>query len=597
MKVLLDGLSVLADHWRLLPVILSIMLLGQLLVWAVLKKILGDKLTSEEYFSLGIGGWMVPVSLASLLWFLWGMIQAPQSSAFILFILLAILTVTLFFRIGKQAQQDSRAIIFILLAVFGISAFLRLVFASEVLLPSYFDSAEHYRIIKDLMGNQEMESFEWPTTNYYHLGFHLLAAFISSLTHAEITSSMLILGQMILAATPLSIFFILQHETRSNSAGIFAVLLAGFGWYMPAYAVNWGKYPALASLALIQFVVSMAYLAIQSKHTLPSSKRWALHAMLGSGLLLSGFIHSRSLVIFGIAVLAWITSTRWQKLTNLPRYFVFFIIILGILLEIIFIQSQDIFKPLFDPYIPKGWLVTSIVLFLSIFALKTYPHLAFVSIVAILLFLGCLFIPVEGFLPGYGDLTLLDRPFVEMLLYLPLSLLGGLGLAGLQQTLLNAGNFQLLWGKYIGVLFIGLVLMNAFTQYELYPSDCCDIAGPDDLVAIDWMDKNLPLDAQILISSTELRVLASDSFQGYNASDAGAWITPLISRPTIPLPYNSDLGQPAIFDTLCIMKIDYIYVGETGQTFDASQLRAHPNWYKSLLTMPRAGLYQIVGCN
>jgi len=46
MKVLLDGLSVLADHWRLLSVILSIMLLGQLLVWAVLKKILGDKLTS-----------------------------------------------------------------------------------------------------------------------------------------------------------------------------------------------------------------------------------------------------------------------------------------------------------------------------------------------------------------------------------------------------------------------------------------------------------------------------------------------------------------------------------------------------------------------
>ena len=40
-----------------------------------------------------------------------------------------------------------------------------------------------------------------------------------------------------------------------------------------------------------------------------------------------------------------------------------------------------------------------------------------------------------GVVPGYFNLTLLDRPFVEMTLYLPLSLIGGLGLAGLQQYL------------------------------------------------------------------------------------------------------------------------------------------------------------------
>jgi len=215
--------------------------------------------------------------------------------------------------------------------------------------------------------------------------------------------------------------------------------------------------------------------------------------------------------------------------------------------------------------------------------------------------ISAIFIPMLPFIPGYFNLTLLDRPFVEMILYLPLSLLGGLGLAGLQQYLQHTqtrlGNLHFSWGKLAGVLCIGLVLINALSKYELYPSDCCAIAGPDDLVAIDWMDKNLPADARILVSAVDLIVLASGTAQGYLSGDAGAWITPLTDRATIPRPYNSDLGQRVIFDNLCETQINYIYIGEIGQTFDASQLTAHPDWYKPLLSMPKAGVYQLVGCN
>ena len=410
---------------------------------------------------------------------------------------------------------------------------------------------------------------------------------------------MLILGQMILAVIPLSVFFLIRHETQSSRAGIFAILLAAFGWYMPAHAVDWGKYPALTSLALTTFAVSLAYLSIQYRKTLSHGKYLCLNGILLLAIAISGLTHSRSLVIFGIVLPAWIIATLWQKLPKLPQLIFFSAVILGIIVEMIFIRAKAVFGPLFDPYINKGLLITGIVLFLSVFAQWAFPRPAFSLILVIFLLFGSLFIPVQG-IPGYIDLTLLDRPFIEMILFLPLSLLGGLGLTGLerilQTTQARLGNITFLWSKYIGVFFVAVLLINALFKYEVYPSGCCSIVGRDDLVALDWMDKNLPADARILTSSSELRVLATDSFQGSAGADAGTWINPLTSRATLPLPYFSDFSQQTTLDTLCNMQVNYIYVGEAGLTFDDTKIAPHPDWYKALLSMPKVKVYQVIGC-
>jgi hypothetical protein len=345
---------------------------------------------------------------------------------------------------------------------------------------------------------------------------------------------------------------------------------------------------------MIAFVLSLAYLAIRYKAVLSPRNYGGVVALLVSGIAITGFIHSRSLVIFGMIALAWIMVTGWYRLPRLPRVVLFCAVILGIILEIIFIRAKDVFGPLFDPYWNRGLFITSVVLFLAVFAQKAYPRLAFASILAILFLLGAIFIPVK--VPGYGNLTLLDRPFVEMILYLPLSFLGGAGLAGLEQTLLP---FSTRWQAVrfgAGSLFIGLIVVNALFNYALYPSDCCNIVSRDDLVAIDWIDQHLPSDARILISSTELRVLASDSFQGAVSGDAGAWITPLTDRVTIPLPYHSDFSQQATLDLLCQLEADYIYVGESGTRFNNTQIEPYSNWYKILLSMPEAKVYQVIAC-
>ena len=607
MRVLLDSLSVLGDYWHLVLVILLIILSGQMLTHLAIKKIFGDELTAEEYLSLSIGGWFIPALLGSFLWFLWGMTVARPPAVLILFVLIATFACSLviFFRCGKTMFPASKTILIVLFAFLGISLFLRLAFVSEAVLPLYSDSAQHYTIIKGLLANHESSNaaapFKWPTTAYYHLGFHLLAAFITSITNTEIDRTMLILGQMMVAITPLSIFFIVKHATKSNSAGIFAVLLAAVGWYMPAYAANWGKYPALSSLVLIQFVLSLAYLVTQSRESLSKQKTWALYAMLALGVLISGFAHSRSLIVIGIAALSWVIAGWWRKLPTWPRVVVFSVLIIGLVLEIIFIQTQGVLHLLLDPYSTKGLLVTSLILFLSVFAQKAYPLLTFATLLASSFLVCAIFIPMLPFIPGYFNLTLLDRPFVEMVLYLPLSVLGGLGLAGLQQFLQHRqeilGNFHFSWSRSAEVLCIGLLLINALSQYELYPSDCCAIAGADDVLAIDWIDKNLPQEARILVSAVDLIVLASGTAQGHLSGDAGGWITPLTDRVTVPRPYISDFNRREVLDDLCTMQVNYIYVGEKGQSFDASQLIAHPGWYKPLLSMPKAGVYQVVGCD
>ena len=607
MRVLSDSLSVLSENWALVLVILLIILSGQIVMHIAIKRIFGKELTTEEYFSLDIGGWLIPALLFSLLWFLWGTIATRPPGVLIAFMLIFAFTggVILFFRSEKEAFQTSKIILFFLFAMLGLSLFLRLAFVSEAILPLYSDSAQHYRIIKDLLGNPESSnvtaSFKWPTPAYYHLGFHLLAAFITSLTNTEIAKTMLVLGQMMVAVIPLSIFFIIKRASDSNSAGIFAVLLATVGWYMPAYAANWGKYPALSSLMLIQFVLSLAYLTVQNGRSLPRRKTLALYAILASGILISGLVHSRSLIVIGIAALAWVIAGWWYKLPSLPRVIVFSLVLVGLVLEIMFVQAQDVLHLLLDPYGVKGLLVTWLILFLSIFAQNTYPQLTFATILAMVLLICAIFIPMLPFIPGYFNLTLLDRPFVEMTLYQPLSLLGGLGLAGLQRYLQHrqesSGNFRISWRRIASVLCISLLLINALSQYELYPSDCCAIAGADDVLAIDWIDKNLPSDARILVSAVDLVVLASGTAQGHLSGDAGAWITPLTDRVTVPRPYGSDFNQREVLDDLCKLDIHYIYVGEMGQAFDASRLIAHPEWYKPLLSMPKAGVYQIMGCD
>jgi hypothetical protein len=187
-----------------------------------------------------------------------------------------------------------------------------------------------------------------------------------------------------------------------------------------------------------------------------------------------------------------------------------------------------------------------------------------------------------------------------MLLYLPLTLLAGFGLAGLQKVLQNKnisrGSTSFAWGNLIGGLLIAIVAFNALLKYDLYPATCCALVSRDDLAAIQWMDKNLPPDSLILTSSTDMNVLPTDKYQGSAGGDGGTWITPLTGRPVTFMPFNTDFNLPQTLDTLCSQHIRYVYAGKTGWFFNEAGMNAQPGTYQLLLDLPKARVYEVTGC-
>lgn len=586
MSALSDGVSVLMGQWQLTIGVIAFVFVGQGLVRAFMHPIFGDGLTAGEYSSLGIAGWLAPTLIFSLTWMLWGKDHALPFGLLILIVLFLLLR-----RLKPDAGAGSVSMSFILALCIFVSIILRLAYISKAVFPLYFDSAQHYFIAKSIMGDAAGFA-KSVTTYYYHLGFHFLTASIASIFHLEMTRVMLAVGQALLALIPFSLFFLVRYETKSGMAGWFAVALSAFGWFMPAHAVNWGKYPALMSLGLIPFVLALALLIWKNHGTLPARRRWSLYGIFGVSFLLAVFTHSRSMIVFGIALLAWIAAAWWRKLPQGWMYLVPVAVAALLALEVVMIRQRPILSPLFDPYFNKGIWVTVLALCLSLFAWRDHPRFTFAGVLFVCLLLGSVFIPMTV-IPGYRDLTLLDRPFVEMILFLPLSVLGGLGLAGLENLL--QGRFA--WGRYAGMVAIGAVAINACFNYNLYPSDCCAIVGYDDAVAMAWVEDQVPVHARIGIASTVLKVMASESPEGDVGADAGVWITPLTGRTTFLLPNDARFDERSALDGLCELEIGYLYVGEVGQPFDADTIFVRPEWYKPLLSMPGTRVYEVIGCD
>src|ERR1044072_475928 len=98
MNILSDSFSVLMDHWPLVAGILLVILPGQMLMWLALKRIFEDRLTSSDYYSLSVAGWMLPILSTSLLWWLWRSVQRMDTSALVFFIPVVSIAIVLLLR-------------------------------------------------------------------------------------------------------------------------------------------------------------------------------------------------------------------------------------------------------------------------------------------------------------------------------------------------------------------------------------------------------------------------------------------------------------------------------------------------------------------
>lgn len=591
MPVISAALSVLVARWIALLGLLVVTGTGCLLTFGLLRRGLDDALDAPETLLLALSGWpMLWLFCAIPAFFVNRALDFGPAWGAFLFSLFGLLILSGW---KKMAAPFGRPgwLFWGLAVAFFLALFTRLAFLAELVVPAYVDGALHYSISQSLL--TDFGAWPWqnpalPLGGYYHAGFHLLTAVFAAALGLKVSEVILLFGQILLAALPFPAFFIVRRETGSVPAAFFTLLLAGWGWSMPAHALNWGKYPALAGLLALQFSLALAYFASRTGLA-PRKNRFLLGLILAASIA-AALMHSRALVVIALAAFSDLAAGYAVARANrLARALILALMMTTLAGLVAYLQSREILKLVFDPYLrpATGWM-TLLVLLLSPLAFRRSARLALTSLMTLLLLLACMLIPA----PGAAFQTLLDRPFAQMTLYLPLAWLGGLGLAGLLELVKNNRRGVAL----VTVCAFGLVLLQAGLTYNFRPSSCCQLFKQDDAVAVEMIKSSLPKDARIVIAGNTLNVLDIENSGGLQGSDGGLWLSALTGQKTFLWPYRTNFSSAETFADLCARGMTFIYAGGARESFSVEQLLSKPEQYPAWLSLPGAHLFEVVGC-
>ncbi len=217
-----------------------------------------------------------------------------------------------------------------------------------------------------------LETLPTLTPSYYHLGFHFLASILAFGLHANPIDTILVVGQVILAAIPIPLYFLIRAETKSDSAAFFGTLLAAFGWYMPGFAVNWGKYPALAGIFAFELVLIIAYMYFQARNK--EKFPFLLISILILSIFISTLFHTRTLIVILISSVSWFVANKLKNLSKIIQVLSLGFLLVSLLILGIFVQQESLLNLALDPYLEDGLWITLAVLILSPFALSNFPE-------------------------------------------------------------------------------------------------------------------------------------------------------------------------------------------------------------------------------
>lgn len=448
----------------------------------------------------------------------------------------------------------------------------RLVFLEYILLPPHSDSPIHYEVVADFLEPQS-ESGDGITLGniwqrYYHFGFHSLAAWLTVTTNVPPEGAISLLGQVFLFTAPISIFALTHSITKNVMSATFAALLAAFGWAMPAFGVNWGKFPALSALAVAPAIAAAAATLKQSDWRKPAVILWFAILALSTALL-----HSRIVVCLLFALLAYFLVRNLETLRELTPFQSVRLSVLG---AISLLPHSAIIK---DFYGSISILV--VILFLLPFAIRKFTKASIGAIV----FTFLLWIALISRITVSGKTqTLLDEQFLAIGLFIPLSLIAGLGLAGLLGTI---GTMNRIRWVAVGIL-AGLLALNMQASY-FYPDPCCNYFSQHDQDAIEWIRESTSPQALFLISA------AQSQFQTIG-TDSGIWIEALTQRPVNKLPFDTDLSSAAQIEKICQTGARDIYLYSGGREYSFSTEQADSERMHAVFTSGKTVILQVIGC-
>ena len=460
-------------------------------------------------------------------------------------------------------------------AVAGVLLLLiiRLAYLRHIILPPYSDSPIHYQIVAGFIdpdaGYDSKLSLENIFTNYYHFGFHGITTWTASISGLDPLNVIPLLGQLFLVIAPVSVAALTYAATNNFHGALFSGLLAAVGWFMPAFSANWGKYPALTAIAVLPVVLALPWLYQYRRDRNSSFLFYALVLVIGIVL-----IHSRILICLLLAVLCYFLSGKFQFKERLSFF-------QSIRFSLLFAISLWPLSQFFLEFY-KGLPIWIILLVLLPFAFQSHPRMT----TGIFFFMfGLWFVDLIPNLLKLNN-SLLDRQFLEMLLYIPCSVIGGIGFDGLIRKL--EPNQILKWGTVVAL--VGGVMFNFQHHNSFFPDSCCDYFTQDDQLAFQWIQNNESTHTLFIIPTFS----EGDKIYG---TDAGIWITPITKIATNKLSFNTKWDSDNVFSEICRASENetYIYAGATKYSFDKVQL-SNQKWLQAVFRAGTVNIYKVDEC-
>lgn len=462
---------------------------------------------------------------------------------------------------------------------FFLLLLVRLAFLRPLLLPPYNDSPEHYMVVQDFLdpggAAQAYYALGGESGRYYHLGFHSLAAWLVSLSGADVAPTLILLGQLSLVLLPVSLLGLTLVATGDLRAAGLAALLAAIGWKMPAFAANWGKYPALAAIVALPSVLAVWLLFLGAA----ARKRLGLVAAILLSISAT-FLHTRLAILLLLAAASGFLVSRMRFPEQMPLW-------KALLLTLASLPAFALLqRPLLRMYSDGWYLLLGLVVACLPFGFQRFARLS----LAVSLYMTGMALAsnlrLPEFMRGYST-VLLDRTFLEISLSIPLSVLGGAGLAGLIRRL----PAKLALQYVLPGLLLVFIFFNALNSGSYYPDACCDYVQAGDLAALRWIAEQTPEEAAIVISAFETRNYLI-------GTDAGIWVRALTGRNANKRPYDLDWGSPQALWEICApgLRDVYVYVGAMEFSFEPDGF-SRPDWYELVFAADGTRIFRLLACD
>ncbi|GAB4495421.1 MAG: hypothetical protein OHK0052_02860 [Anaerolineales bacterium] len=459
-----------------------------------------------------------------------------------------------------------------LLGILLVSALIRFIMIRDLSAPAWVDSVHHTLLTRLILETgaypQTYAPYVPNTPPYYHPGMHSLTAILGWLNNSlkvlsnTLHRDLLIFGQALNTLSALAIYLLTYSLTHKRTPAVFAALLTGIFSPMPAYYLSWGRYTQLAGLLILP---AAFYFLQRSRRDTPHGRR----ALLLAALTLAGLfiVHYRVAVFCGVLYLASLRLPspfgrtpsgvlREEEGRGDGEAGGLLAVPLAVLLALPWLlptlQQLILPKAALTANVRPAWFDGFSEKFFTSGGGGVVLGLAMIGVgiglwqqrrvtVTLLLWTGGLVILGNASTIGLPGPALLNFAAVQIALYQPLVIFGGIALAALwdidhfslwlcaRDDVPSATKFWLYAGWHaaiIAALFAAAVW--AMPRMLTLPNPGTIFFRDADAQAMNWIAHNTPPEASFLINT------ARWGYGMYVGSDGGYWIAPLAGRVTFP---------------------------------------------------------------